>query len=129
MSEGVAVRKTVHQHVGHCFLRAAHALIVVAEAEGLGYLEDQQNQEKEKRKGGNILGGETLYPPININVHLSQSPGLVTTAPAVDSVGLKGVVSLKIPGFKDVAVQESASGLHQMYPMILSWLNYDKRVI
>jgi hypothetical protein len=27
------------------------------------YIEDQQRQEKEKRKGDNILGGETSYPP------------------------------------------------------------------
>ncbi|KAJ5346176.1 hypothetical protein N7452_004180 [Penicillium brevicompactum] len=70
------------------------------------YMEDQQKQEKEKRKGGNILGGETPYPPININVHPSHSPGLATTAPAVDSAGMKDVVSFKIPGFKDVAVKE-----------------------
>jgi hypothetical protein len=30
------VNQTLHQHVGDCFLRAAHALIIVAEAEGLG---------------------------------------------------------------------------------------------
>lgn len=70
------------------------------------YMEDQQKQEKEKRKGCNVFSGETPYPPININVHPSHSPGLTTTAPAVDSAVLKGVVSLKIPGFKDVAVKE-----------------------
>lgn len=66
------------------------------------YIEDQQKQEKEKRKGYNVLGGKTPYPPININVHPSHSPGLTTTAPAVDSAVLKGVVSLKIPGFKAI---------------------------
>lgn len=48
------------------------------------YMEDQQRQEKEKRKSANILGGETPYPSININVHPSHLPGLATTAPAVD---------------------------------------------
>lgn len=71
-------------------------------------MEDQQKQEKEKRKGCNILGGETPYPPININVHPSHSPGLTTTAPTID---LKGVVSLNIPGFKDIAVKEYSEWL------------------
>ncbi|OQE60813.1 hypothetical protein PENNAL_c0090G09820, partial [Penicillium nalgiovense] len=69
------------------------------------YIEDQQRQEKERRKGGHTLSGETPYPPININVHPSHSARLATTTPTVDSARLKGV-SLKIPGFKDVAVKE-----------------------
>lgn len=32
------------------------------------YMEEQQRLEKEKRKGGNVPGAGTPYPPININV-------------------------------------------------------------
>lgn len=72
------------------------------------YMEEQQRLEKDKRKGGNILGGGTPYPSININVLPSHLTGLDTTAPkaAVDSAGLKDLGPLKIPGFKDVAVKE-----------------------
>ena len=45
------------------------------------YMEDQHRQEKEKRKGGHILGGETPYPPININVYPSHFARLAITAP------------------------------------------------
>ncbi|KAJ5828207.1 uncharacterized protein N7525_006460 [Penicillium rubens] len=31
------------------------------------YMEDQQREEKNKRKGGNILGGQISHSPININ--------------------------------------------------------------
>lgn len=70
------------------------------------YMEYQQRQEKEKRKGSNILRGETPYLPININVHPSHPPGLATMNSSVDSAQLKDVGSLKIPGYKDVAVKE-----------------------
>lgn len=74
------------------------------------YMEDQQRYEKEKCKGGYIIGGEILYWPININAYLSHFAGLVITAPTVDLAGLKGAL-LKIPGFKDVAVREYSEWL------------------
>lgn len=72
------------------------------------YIEEQQRLEKDKRKGGNLLGGGTPYPPFNINVLPSHLTGLHTTArkATVDSAGLKDLGPLKIPGFKDVAVKE-----------------------
>lgn len=70
------------------------------------YMEDQQRQEKENRKGGKILSGEPPYPPININVHSSQPPQLPTTAPSAGLATPKDTDSLNIPGFKDIAVKE-----------------------
>jgi hypothetical protein len=67
------------------------------------FMEDQQREERDKRKGGNILGGQMSHSPININVH---PPGVATTALAVEAAGPKPVGSLKIPGLKDVAVKE-----------------------
>ncbi|KAJ5161713.1 hypothetical protein N7492_007105 [Penicillium capsulatum] len=69
------------------------------------YMEEQQRQEKEKGKGGNILRGGSPYPPININVHSSHPTELVTSSGDA-SAGLRYVGPLKIPGFKDVAVKE-----------------------
>ncbi|CAG8032789.1 unnamed protein product [Penicillium nalgiovense] len=67
------------------------------------FMEDQQREERDKRKGGNILGGQMSHSPININVH---PPAVATTALAVEAAGPKPVSSLKIPGLKDVAVKE-----------------------
>ncbi|CRL31538.1 unnamed protein product [Penicillium camemberti] len=67
------------------------------------YMEEQQREEKDKRKGSNILGSQMSHLPININVH---PPGVATTASAVVTAGQKSVSSLKIPGLKDVAVKE-----------------------
>lgn len=67
------------------------------------FMEDQQREEKDKRKGGNILGSQMSHSPININVH---PPGVATTALAVEAAGPNPVSSLKIPGLKDVAVKE-----------------------
>ena len=70
------------------------------------YMEEQQRLEKEKRKGGNIAGLGTPYPPININVLPSYPAGVDITAPTVSSAESKDVSLLKIPGFRDVAVKE-----------------------
>ena len=69
------------------------------------YMEDQQREEKDKRKGGsNIPGSQTSHSPININVHL---PGVATkTASAVSTAGPNFVRPLKISGLKDIAVEE-----------------------
>ncbi|KAJ5982083.1 hypothetical protein N7451_012183 [Penicillium sp. IBT 35674x] len=69
------------------------------------YMEEQQRQEKEKRKGSNILRDGSPYPPININVHSSHPTELATSSRDA-SAGLRDVGPLKIPGFKDVAVKE-----------------------
>ncbi|KAJ5976433.1 hypothetical protein N7481_010140 [Penicillium waksmanii] len=37
------------------------------------YIEDQQKQEKENRKGGKTFGGKPPYPPININTLLLKN--------------------------------------------------------
>jgi hypothetical protein len=37
-------------------------------------MEEQQKKEKDKRKGDSYLSRGGPYPPININVLLSQSP-------------------------------------------------------
>ena len=72
------------------------------------YMEEQQRLEKDKRKTGNIPGGGTPYPPININVLPSHSPGLEVTASnaVADPSGPKETCPLKIPGFRDLAVKE-----------------------
>lgn len=74
------------------------------------YIEEQQRLEKGKRKGGNVLEGGTLYPPININVLPSQSHppelDITTSKAAVDSARPNDMGPLKIPGFKDVAIKE-----------------------
>lgn len=70
------------------------------------YMEEQQRLEKEKRKGGNIAGSGTPYPPININVLPSHHAGVDITAPTVGSTESKDVSPLKIPGFRDIAVKE-----------------------
>lgn len=71
------------------------------------HLEEQQRQEKDKSKSGNVLG-VTPYPPININVLPSHSVGLDTTASSAtaDPSVSKETSPLKIPGFRDVAVKE-----------------------
>lgn len=70
------------------------------------YKEEQQRQEKDKSKSGNVLG-VTPYPPININVLPSHSVGLDATASsAADPRISKETSPLKIPGFRDVAVKE-----------------------
>ena len=70
-------------------------------------MEEQQRQEKDKRKPGNILGG-TPYPPININFLPSHSVGLNTTAftTTADSRVSNETSPLKIPGFRDLGVKE-----------------------
>lgn len=40
------------------------------------YMEEQQRQEKEKRKGGTFLRNGGPYQPINMNVNLSHPTGL-----------------------------------------------------
>lgn len=72
------------------------------------YMEEQQRQEKEKRKGSNILGAGMPYPPININVLSSDPSRLDITAPAASggSFNPKDISPLKIPGLRDVAVKE-----------------------
>jgi hypothetical protein len=71
------------------------------------YMEEQQRQEKDKRKTGNILGG-TPYPPINVNVLPSHSAGLDATASdaIADPISSKETCPLKIPSFREVAVKE-----------------------
>lgn len=69
------------------------------------YMEEQQRLEKERRKGGNIAGPGTPYPPININVLPSHPAAVDIMAPTVDS-GPRDVGPLKIPGFRDIAVKE-----------------------
>ncbi|CAI7587822.1 unnamed protein product [Penicillium manginii] len=71
------------------------------------YMEEQQREERDKRKTGNILGG-TPYPPININDLPSHSAKLDMTASntiANPSVS-KETCALRIPGVRDVAVKE-----------------------
>lgn len=70
------------------------------------YTEEQQRQEREKRKGGNILRDGGPYRPININVHPSHSTGLAPMTPDDASEKLRAETPLNIPGFKDVAVKE-----------------------
>jgi hypothetical protein len=70
------------------------------------YMEEQQRQEKEKRKGGNILGSGSPYPPININFNPIHPTGLGSATPGDASAGLRVVGPLNIPGLKDVAVKE-----------------------
>jgi len=71
------------------------------------YMEEQQRQEKDKGKTGNILGG-TSYPPININVLPSHTAGWDVTASSAiaDPSVSKERCPLRIPGFRDVAVKE-----------------------
>ncbi|OGE46897.1 hypothetical protein PENARI_c092G02062 [Penicillium arizonense] len=70
------------------------------------YMEEQQKQEKEKRKGSNILGDAGPYQPININVHPSHPTSLAPTTPADATAELRAISPLNIPGLKDVAVKE-----------------------
>ncbi|CAI7672859.1 unnamed protein product [Penicillium discolor] len=69
------------------------------------YMEDQQKQEKENRKGGKTFSSEPPYPPTNINVHPSH-PQLATTAASAGFAPPKDIASLNIPGFRDVAAKE-----------------------
>lgn len=70
------------------------------------YMEEQQRLEKASGKGGHI-GNGIPYPPININVHPSQSaaPGLDINATRTDT-HRKIQSSLDIPGPRDEAVKE-----------------------
>jgi len=54
---------------------------------------------EEQPKGGHIMGNGMAYPPININVHPSQSAaaGSDISAPQTDA-DPKGLSSLDIPG-------------------------------
>ncbi|KAJ5675726.1 hypothetical protein N7462_008623 [Penicillium macrosclerotiorum] len=76
------------------------------------YTEEQQRQEKDKGKNGNILGG-TPYPPININVLPSYSAELDVTASSAiaDPSVSKERCLLRIPGFRDVAAKEYSEWL------------------
>ncbi|KAJ5300282.1 hypothetical protein N7508_007525 [Penicillium antarcticum] len=71
------------------------------------YMEEQQRQENSSRKGGHFIGNGVPYPPININVLLSQS-----SAPGIDISGaqaaadLTSLSPLEIPGPRDEAVKE-----------------------
>lgn len=86
------------------------------------YREDQERLSKRKRKGGLVDGTGVPYPPININVLLSQSTAhgidVSTSIAAVDLT----LSPLKIPGSTDRAVEEytewSAVRAHRTYPAI-----------
>lgn len=72
------------------------------------YREEQQRLEKDKRKGGQVIGTGAPYPPINIlNVLPSQSSpyglNISTPQPVVD---LTPMSPLEIPGPRDAAVRE-----------------------
>ena len=68
------------------------------------HIEEQQKMEKAKRKGDPYLGQGGPYPPININVLVSQSP--------VPGIGVSRKIDnpsamdpLEIPGPRDLAVK------------------------
>lgn len=75
--------------------------------------------EKEKRKGGNIAGSGTLYPPLNINVLPSHPAG-------VDLTALTGPI--ENPGFRDLAVKEYGQWLASNVTEGPSKLQFDKRL-
>lgn len=71
------------------------------------YVEEQQRQEKNNRKGGHITGNGAPYPPININVLPSQScASAVDISAAQASSNLKSPSPFEIPGPRDEAVKE-----------------------
>ncbi|CAG8041524.1 unnamed protein product [Penicillium salamii] len=70
------------------------------------YIEDQQRQEKNDRKGGHFTRTGGPYPPININVLPSQSSIFRDDIPAVRaSADLKSPSLLEIPGPRDEGVK------------------------
>jgi hypothetical protein len=71
------------------------------------YMEEQQRLEKNSRKEGHNLGNGIPYPPININVHPSQSATTGLDIPVTQTDAYRKVLnSLDIPGPRDEAVKE-----------------------
>ncbi|KAJ5240563.1 uncharacterized protein N7469_002154 [Penicillium citrinum] len=71
------------------------------------YMEEQQRLEKTSRKGGHMIGSGIPYPPININVHPSQSATAGLDIPAIQTDTARMILSsLDIPGPRDEAVKE-----------------------
>jgi hypothetical protein len=71
------------------------------------YIEEQQRLEKTSRKGGYIIGNGVPYPPININVHPSQSAATGFDIPATQTDTHRKILSsLDIPRPRDEAVKE-----------------------
>ncbi|KAJ5194381.1 hypothetical protein N7491_001719 [Penicillium cf. griseofulvum] len=70
-------------------------------------LYEEQKLEKSKRKGGQAVGTGVQYPPININVLLSQSTAHEIDLSAHKALGEWQALSpLNIPGPRDLAVDE-----------------------
>ncbi|CAG8096123.1 unnamed protein product [Penicillium olsonii] len=69
------------------------------------YMEEQQRQEKNNRKGGHLTGNGAPYPAININVLPSQSSTAATHVSA-DFQSMQSPGPLEIPGPRDEAVKE-----------------------
>lgn len=76
------------------------------------HMEEQQRLEKDRRKGGNVLGGNP-NPPINIfNVVPSYFPGMDTMVFKIGSHSDQtGMRPLDIPGYRDLAVKEYSEWL------------------
>lgn len=70
------------------------------------YMEEQERQEKNNRKGGHVTGNGTPYPAININVLPSQSSTSAAAQVSADFQSMQSPGPLEIPGPRDEAVKE-----------------------
>ncbi|KAJ5206808.1 hypothetical protein N7491_002559 [Penicillium cf. griseofulvum] len=70
------------------------------------YMEEQQRQEKDNRKGGHVTRNGAPYPAININVLPSQSSTSAAAQVSADFQSIQSPGPLEIPGPRDEAVKE-----------------------
>jgi hypothetical protein len=70
------------------------------------YMEEQQRQGKNNRKGGHVTGNGAPYPAININVLPSQSSTSAAAQVSADFQSMQSPGPLEIPGPRDEAVKE-----------------------